>query len=273
MTYEFYADVIFLTNFYLDFLAVYAVSEVLLQKKRILRDMVCCAVSSLVGCILFLMVSDYDVYLILIHFIVNPVMVVFVFFPAKKKVYGKAYGLMYFVVLLLGGSVEWLYGTVAKGRYYELCLLLTAVPVMVFCYILRRKRKNVQRFYPAQIGHKGKTVVLQALYDTGNTLYDPYIKAAVYIVSKEVMEALGREDAFLTRLIPFSSVGCRQGMLEAFTVEYIKIGEGDMEVTVAPAVLAAADASLFGNRPYKMILHSSLSEKMPLEAAGCQNIK
>ena len=33
MNYEFYADVFFLTNFYLDFLAVYLVSEILQQKK------------------------------------------------------------------------------------------------------------------------------------------------------------------------------------------------------------------------------------------------
>ena len=32
MNYEFYADVFFLTNFYLDFLAVYLVSEILQQK-------------------------------------------------------------------------------------------------------------------------------------------------------------------------------------------------------------------------------------------------
>ena len=266
MTYEFYADVFFLTNFYLDFLAVYAVSEVLQQKKRLLRYVICCALGSLIGCVLFLVVSNYDFYLICIHFLVNPGMMVCAFFPSGKKIYAKGYGLMYFMVLLLGGSVEWMYGTVAKGHCYELCLLLTAVPVMVFCFILRKTRKNVHRFYPVRIVHNGKMAAARALYDTGNTLHDPYVKQAVHIVSKDIFEALGGKEAFLTRLIPFSSVGCKEGMLEAFTVESLKIGEGDEEISISPAVLAAADAALFGNRAYQMILHCCISDNMPLEA-------
>lgn len=271
MNYEFYADVFFLTNCYLDFLALYAAGEVLQQKKRLLRYIICCALSSLAGVILFLTVSNYQVYLFCIHCIVNPGMIVCSFFPAEKKLYAKAFFLMYFMVMLLGGSVEWLYRTVFDGRCYELCLLFSAVPVAVFLFIVRRKRKNVQRFYPVCIVHKEKTVALRAFYDSGNTLYDPYVKEAVHIVPKEIFEALGGKEAFFTRLIPFSSVGCRQGMLEAFTVEYMQIGEGDMKMMTAPAVLAVAEDALFDHRPYQMILHCSMSEKMPLEAAGRQN--
>ena len=90
MNYGFYADVFFLTNFYLDFLAVYAVGEVLQQKRRLPRAALCCALSSLAGCVLFLTLSDYDLYVLCIHFIVNPVMTVCCFFPAGKKKIGRA---------------------------------------------------------------------------------------------------------------------------------------------------------------------------------------
>ena len=136
MYYEFYADVFFLTNVYLDFLAVYVVSEILRQKKKIRRYVLCCAASSLVGCILFLTVSNYDLYLLCIHFIVNPGMVFLCFFPAERGIYIKAFCLMYFVLLMLGGSMEWMYVTIADRRWFELCLLLTAVPVVVFLFIL-----------------------------------------------------------------------------------------------------------------------------------------
>lgn len=266
MNYEFYADVFFLTNFYLDFLAVYAVSETLKQKKRPVRAAVCCALGSLAGCILFLELSDYDLYVMCIHFIVNPIMVVCSFFPAGKKIYIKAYFLMYFIILLLGGSMEWLYHTVFSGRYFELCLALTAVPVFVFLFILRTKRKNVHRIYPATVSHRGRTVTLLALYDTGNTLYDPYMKEPVHIIADSVIGSLGGREAFALRFIPFSSVGCGQGMLEAFTVDSLTIGEGNARIVFAPAVLAAAEDALFKNRAYQMILHGSISEKMPLTA-------
>lgn len=264
MNYEFYADVFFLTNFYLDFLAVYMVSRILNQKKRLLRYLICCAISSLAGCLLLLFLQNYDLYLLCVHFIVNPGMVFGCFFPAGKGIYGKAFCLMYFVILLLGGSMEWLYVTVAGRRYYELCLLFTSVPVFLFLYILRRKKKSVQTFYPVMLEHGEKKVSLIALYDTGNRLVDPYIKEPVHIISEEVFLSLGGAQAFATRLIPFSSVGCKQGMLEAFGIECMKIKGKEEEYEIAPATLAVAGQEIFTDRAYQMILNgdSILKETM-----------
>ncbi len=262
MNYEFYADVFFLTNFYLDFLAVYTVSEILKQKKKPLRYLICCAFSSLIGCVLFLVIQNYDIYLLCIHFIVNPGMVICCFFPAGKRIYGKAFCLMYFVILLLGGSVEWLYITITDGRYYELSLILTLIPVIVFLYILRRKRKNVHCFCQVWIEHQGKRIALQALYDTGNRLIDPYVKEPVHIISKEIYESLKGGEAFAVRLVPFSSVGRKDGLLEAFTVDSIQIEWEDAKAVLSPAVLAAAEETLFKNRSYQMILNSCVGEKM-----------
>lgn len=260
MKYEFYADVFFLTNFYLDFLAVYAVSEMLQRRKKLLRYLAGSAISSLVGCVLFLVIHSYESYALCINFMVNPGMIIFCFYPAEKRIYGKAFGLMYFVILLLGGSMEWLHRTVASGGYYEVCLLLTAVPVMVFLYILRRKRKNVNCFYEVSIEHKGKKVSVQALYDTGNRLADPYVGEPVHIISKEVYEILGGKEVFSMRLIPFSSVGREKGLLKAFTVEKIRLEWEEKMLEISPVVLAAAEDAIFKNRRYQMILNCSLSE-------------
>ena len=53
-------------------------------------------------------------------------------------------------------------------------------------------------------------------------------------------------------------------MLSAFTVERICIQWKEAEMEIAPAVLAAAEDTLFQNRAYQMILHGSVSEKMEL---------
>lgn len=264
MNYEFYADVFFLTNVYLDYLAVYIVSEILKQKKRLLRYLFCCALGSFAGIFLFLQMDNYDVYLMCVHFIVNPVMMFACYVPSEGKIYMKAFCLMYFVILMLGGSVQWLYVTIFDRHCYELCLLLTSVPVIVFLYILRAKRRNVQCFCQVEIVHGGRTVKLPALYDTGNHLMDPYRKEPVHIVAKEIYEMLCQDAEIPTRLIPFSSVGCRHGMLSAFTVERICIHWKEAETEIAPAVLAAAEDTLFKNRAYQMILHGSVSEKMEI---------
>lgn len=262
MEYEFYADVFFLTNFYLDFLAVIAVGEILQQKKKLLRAFLCCVFGSLAGCILFLSVGNYDVYLLCVHFILNPIITFACFFPAERKIYTKAFCLMYFVILLLGGSMEWLYHTAFGGRFYELCLLLTTIPIAVLLFILRRKRENVQRIYRVFLMQEGRETSLYGLYDTGNGLMDPYVKEPVHIVSKSLYEALGGQEKIPSRLLPFSSVGCKSGMLPAFTVECLRIVGENAEYEISPAVLAAAEDSVFSGREYQMILNvKSLNRK------------
>ncbi len=272
MNYEFYADVFFLTNFYLDFLAVYLVSEILQQKKRLLRYLFCCAAGSLTGILLFLKIDNYDFYLLCAHFIVNPAMTLACFIPTERKRYIKAFCLMYFVILLLGGSVEWIYVTLFDRQYYELSLALSGIPAVVFLYMLRRKRKNVQCFCQAVILHKGKTITLPALYDTGNRLLDPYVKEPAHIVSKKIYEKLHEDMEIPIRLIPFSSVGCADGMIMAFTIERLIVEWEERKVEFAPAVLAAADDSIFWNRAYQMILHNSVSEKIEMKKGNEEKI-
>ncbi|MBO5373580.1 MAG: sigma-E processing peptidase SpoIIGA [Lachnospiraceae bacterium] len=262
MKYEFYADVFFLTNFYLDFLAVYTASEILRRKKRVIRYLLGAALSSLAGCILFLYMPEYAFYMYSVHFLVNPAMVIFCFFPSGKEIFVKAFFLMYFVLLLEGGSVQWLYYTVANGNNFELCLLLTGVPVGIFLYILRKKRKSVQTFYSVKIVHNGKEIWAKALCDTGNRLWDPYVGQAVHIVDKKIFVALGGKEQCPVRLIPFSSVGQKNGLIETFTAESIFVQCENEEIQISPVVLAVAEEGLFAQREYQMILHHSIFEKI-----------
>lgn len=265
MKYEFYADVFFLTNFYLDFLAVCGVSEILGKKKRICRFLLGSALGSLAGCILFLSLNHYDLYLLSIHFIVNPVITIFCFFPADKKSYFHGYLLMYFVLLMLGGGMQWLYGTVAGGRYYELCLILTGVPVILFIYIIRRKRENVQIHYDVWVCHKGREERVCALLDTGNHLVDPYTKEPVHILSGSIKERL--EIEIPGRLVPFHSLGESNGMIEVFTIEKLKICRNEEELVVSPAVVALGEDVLFQNKRYQMILHSRIAKMLTLPSS------
>lgn len=262
MDYGFYADVFFLTNFYLDFLALYAVGELLQQKRRIRRYLSVSAAGSLLGCMLFLWLTNYDLYLVWMHFIVNPGMTLLCFFPAEKRIYGKAFCLTYFILLLMGGSMQWMYLTVCGGRYYELCLMLTAFPVWIFLYILRRKRKDVNDVCRVEIVCGEKEVCVRALFDTGNRLIDPYVGEPVHIISSKLFGELQREEESPVRFVPFSSVGCGHGMLRAFTANTMRVEAGGKPVEVTRPVLAAADEEIFRGRAYQMILNGSLGEKI-----------
>ena len=69
------------------------------------------------------------------------------------------------------------------------------------------------------------------------------------------------ENAFPVRLIPFSSVGCKNGMLKAFTIEGIRVTGEDGEYEISPAALALAEDAVFQNRAYQMILNCKTIER------------
>lgn len=262
MEYEFYADVFFLSNLYMDFLTVYAVNVILEKKKKTKRLIAGCAMGSLAGLLLYLGSHNYGMYLLLMHFFINPVMVVFCFMPAKKELLLKAWFLMYLISLLLGGSVEWMYQTLTNGKYYEVCLLLSAVPLLIFLFILRQKRRSVHLFYDVTVFNKGRCAQVRAYFDTGNLLKDPYVGLPVHVVGEKVFETLGGNADLMPRFIPYTSVGKPSGMIRAVTVEEIKIMENGRETAIAPAVLAVADDLIFQGKNYEMILNYALEEKL-----------
>lgn len=261
MKYEFYADVFVLTNLYLDFLAIYGVSEVLQQKKHIKRYLAGALFGSLSACVLFLMLKNYTFYIGCMHLLVNTVMIVICFFPAKKEVYFKAYGLMYLFLFIEGGSVEWMYNAIFRRKYYEVCVLFTGIPIMIFLYILRKKRKNVKIFYEAEVMKGEQMLSVRALYDTGNQLWDPYTSQPVQIISSELYKNEWSKEECKIRLIPFSTVANKNGCLQAFTVEEVRIWEGKNSISIKPAVLAVAEQNRFGHGEYQMILHQSACKK------------
>lgn len=271
MKYEFYADVFFLTNCYLDFLAVYGVSEILGKKKRPGRFLIGSGAGSLIGCILFLTLKHYDLYLLCMHFIINPAFTVFCFFPEEKKTYIQGYLLMYFTLLMLGGSMQWLYGTITGGKYYELCLMLTGIPVVLFCYIIRKKRKNVQIYYETWICSNGREVKVSSLLDTGNRLVDPYTKEPVHILAGSFREKLKIE--MPGRLVPFRSLGESHGMTEVFTIDKILVRAGEKEIVLEPAMVSFGDDVLFQNRNYQMILHSAVLHAIEKDRNTAEKVK
>ena len=57
------------------------------------------------------------------------------------------------------------------------------------------------------------------------------------------------------RLIPYESLGCRHGLLEAVTIEELSFVYDDQKKTVKGAVLCLVDHALFEKKPYQMIIN------------------
>lgn len=117
-------------------------------------------------------------------------------------------------------------------------LIAAAAAVCLMCGLGFTSGAGQKRYIPIQLIHGGKTVLLTALHDTGNTLRDPVTGERVLVTGPETARLLlGLEREALMdpvgtmvqlgmpglRLIPYRSVGRGQGMLLGIRVPEMRI--------------------------------------------------
>lgn len=108
----------------------------------------------------------------------------------------------------------------------------------------------------------GREAVVQALVDTGNSLYEPISHKPVSIIEKQAMEAVfaGVCPAGF-RAIPFHSLGKAHGILNGYELtELIIFGENE-KIKIERPMVGLFDGNLSAGAAYQMILHPTLTER------------
>lgn len=139
---------------------------------------------------------------------------------------------------------------------------ITAISVMSvisgwLIYTGRRKKGNT--VYRVSIVEQGKQIEMNALFDTGNALREPFSGKPVSIVEKNMLEEIwDKEAAEKYRYIPFRSIGKEHGMLNGLEVDEMIIHKGEKSVVLHQAVLALYEGKLSSDGSFQMILHQGL---------------
>ena len=252
--YEVYIDVLAVNNFLADLAALLAVHLFRRKRIRAWRLLAGAGAGTLCSSLLFAACKSPAAYLLLVHFLVNPVVLIYCFREKSKQDFFYDLCVGYFAFLIIAGAVEWLYaggfGLVSYETAQGAALLLLPVAALW----LRRKMKNRTKYLEVGISHKGKQITLRALADSGNLLADPYTGKPVSMIDRDVYEAAYGAPQSM-RLIPYESLGCRHGLLEAVTVECLSYVSADGADSIKEAVLGLADHALFEKKTYQMIMN------------------
>lgn len=252
--YEVYIDVLAINNFLTDLAALLAVSLFLKRRVRAHRILAGAFLGTAGSCTAFVLCRHMAAYLILVHFAVNPLVIFVCFREKSRQDFFTDLCAGYFSFLLTGGIAEWLYEG-GNGYFSYKIAVFTAILLLLASVLwIRRQFKNRIRYLEAEICHEGKRFSLKALSDSGNLLRDPYTGKAVSMIDRQVYEAVWG-DVRSARLIPYESLGCRHGLLEAVTVEELSFAYGNHEKKIQKAVLGLADHALFEKKPYQMIIN------------------
>lgn len=123
--------------------------------------------------------------------------------------------------------------------YAAVFIAAMAVFAMTVRFFSCRARAE-KRIVTAVLLIHGQKVVLRALVDTGNSLYEPVSHRPVMVAERaSIAGYFKNEDVCSVRAVPYRSVGRKSGILYALPVDSMEIAE--LHVRCAPVFVAICD--------------------------------
>lgn len=150
------------------------------------------------------------------------------------------------------------------------------LPFFVLLRVKKREERQ-QLLYSVQLKLHGKEKRVQALWDSGNQLTQPFTGRPVHILELEALQPLltVEEQAELQAmmslktverpsgmfsLVPYRSIGKRYGLLPVLQLDEIQV-ETEKETVKTPKVLVAVSRQpLSQDHAWQMILHQHLRQ-------------
>lgn len=185
-----------------------------------------------------------------------------------------------------------LFGNLNK-TYFVIAIIFGTIAIIVFIHTYYSFRKGNSRLYEAELFYREKKVRVVGLLDTGNGLYDPIYGKPVIIAEYSVISNLlsehqakllqiwldnleGNNSSFSRKglpeelvhdnneerlnimMIPYHSVGKKNGILPAFTMDKVILWDEDEQICNEKVLTAVCADRLSKQNEYQMILHRDI---------------
>lgn len=256
MYYEVYVDVLFVENLWMNAMLLLLTAwadQAAVKKARI-------AAAAVLGSLGACMLTIASAWLSGIGYFCGCIALaagmVFVAFPERKHLGFRTLSL-HLECFVMNGLLRYL------ERFHRLSgvwfAVFSGISVLFLAaaeYIRKSRRKKKERLCSVILHCGGCQMPVEALYDTGNSLYDPVSGRAVSILDGTLLEQLleksGKEN--LPRLIPYHTIA-QHGILEAYILDEMELSDSSGKRCVKHPLIARMPE---GNRQYQLILHRDL---------------
>ena len=225
-----YLDLVFLLNFFFDFLLLYGTCKILKEIVPIKRLVFGSLVASSSIFLLFIKLNSIELFLIKIIISIGIILVTF-----GKSNFIKNISYFYLLSIILGGSlylfnVSFTYKNqgilfINNGLSINFILFLIVSPIIIFCYV----RENI--LYKNTYGNIYKVLILigkdkyklRGMIDTGNQLRDPYKGRCVILINNNI-NMLGKKIIY----VPYKALNTT-GVIKCFKVDKVLIEEKEFD--------------------------------------------
>jgi len=292
-----YGDVILLENLIMNYLILWCTARFTRYRYSKLKLFIASLLGAVYAVLSYFPEHRY-LYSFLMKILFSVLIIIIAYTPAYFHLLLKLTGVFYIVSFIFGGASFGLFYFIngleltANGtsfiRDFPLKVLAVAAFVAYFTvkyswdYVQHRiKRERI--LVPLEIHYNKKTVKLDALVDTGNSLRDPLTNVPVIVAEyegicellpveirkvfeqnrendlkaiAEVMSASGHITRF--RLIPFKSLGRENGMLIGFKPDLAVIMDNERKITLESVIIGVYTKSLSRDGEYNALIHPDM---------------
>lgn len=232
-----YLDVLFFYNFFLNLLILFFVSFASDRKFLVWRSLLASGIGSVYVCLLMMEAvprTEHIVFRLLVSFF----MIFTAFRIHKFREFLKLVILYYLLNFMLAGGIRFS-ASFGSGGLTIVSVIVGAFLLFFFgqTYFISLKKKSITGVRTVTVTHNGKTLLLRAFPDTGNTLKEPVEQSSVIVVRQELLQNfIGTKDTDAIkhlRLIPCSTVTDRQAVLWGFKPDSVICENKPLRVVLA----------------------------------------
>jgi len=295
---DIYIDVLVLENIVMNYLILAMTARFSKSKTSGFRLFL----GALVGAsyvIIMLLLPDVKIYYTAFaKILLSMVIVTVAFSPGKLRDFFKTLAIFYVSTFIFAGAgfallyINQTSGFLRNGIVYVfwetkwtvlfLSIVMVGIIGRIFWEIIQSRIIKQRQLIEVRIVFEEQVIEVDALVDTGNSLYDPLTKMPVVIVEFNAVKAILPADIqnifeqskdedldsitgiisnsnWLSRfrLIPFTSLGKENGMLIGFKPDYIEIG-GQERKGIKDVIIGIYNRALSKDENYKALLSPEL---------------
>ncbi len=185
-----YLDLVFLLNFFIDFLILFSTSKILKNVIKLRKLLLGSLVASSSIFLLFIDLNSLQLFLFKIVISASIILVTF-----GRKSFFKNISYFYILSIILGGclyllNISFTYSNkgilfINNGLVFNFFLSIIVIPIILFCYVKEHLiyKNTFSNIYEVKLEINRKIYNLRGMIDTGNQLKDPYSGKSIILVS------------------------------------------------------------------------------------------
>lgn len=205
---EIYPDIIFILNFFIDFILLYLLKKVNRKSSKKLRLIGAAALGASVTVIVSIFPwMNAAIRFVLMYIVASVLMIIIAFGRLKMTDLWKQVISLYLITYFVGGFINSIYyhtnfkltlmkmgnGLLFSNISWKFVIItiLFITPVVIFIvWLLRWYRGIMPETYEVELFLEDRSIHTKGLMDSGNCLYDPIYKRPVMVIDNSLMEEL-----------------------------------------------------------------------------------